>query len=158
MYLKKKSFSDKWPASITEHANLMVTSAKFVINIRRTRNFPARVMPFTFANRALGLHRWESKGHSYQPLGELSHRLDKLSDSDKKWLENWTHDHRLEIAFLAYEVYNMHFSYTEQNRRKKHLNKSYKNQAKGGEWRFPASAWRKLLTDFPSESFGQLKK
>ena len=45
----------------------------------------------------------------------------RLSANDKKWLENWVHDRRPEVASIAREVYNMHFPYAERNERKKRL-------------------------------------
>lgn len=47
--------------------------------------------------------------------------MGRLSASDKAWLENRLHDHRLEVAELAREVYNLHFPYAERNARKKQL-------------------------------------
>ena len=47
--------------------------------------------------------------------------MGRLSESDKKWLENRVHDRRPEVAELAREVYNAHFPYAERNRRKKQL-------------------------------------
>lgn len=47
--------------------------------------------------------------------------MGRLSESDKKWLENRVHDRRPEVAGLAREVYNTHFPYAERNRRKKQL-------------------------------------
>lgn len=45
----------------------------------------------------------------------------RLSESDRKWLENRLHDRRPEVAELAKEVYNLHFPYAERNKRKKQL-------------------------------------
>lgn len=45
--------------------------------------------------------------------------MGRLSESDKKWLENRVHDRRPEVAELAREVYNAHFPYAERNRQKK---------------------------------------
>ena len=39
--------------------------------------------------------------------------MGRLSESDKKWLENRVHDRRPEVAELAREVYNAHFPYAE---------------------------------------------
>ena len=47
--------------------------------------------------------------------------MGRLSESDKKWLENRVHDRRPEVAELAREVYNAHFPYAERNRQKKQL-------------------------------------
>ena len=47
--------------------------------------------------------------------------MGRLSEGDKKWLENRVHDRRPEVAELAREVYNAHFPYAERNRRKKQL-------------------------------------
>ena len=47
--------------------------------------------------------------------------MGRLSESDKKWLENRVHDRRPEVAELAREVYNAHFPYSERNRQKKQL-------------------------------------
>jgi len=47
--------------------------------------------------------------------------MGRLSESDKKWLENRVHDRRPAVAELAKEVYNLHFPYAERNRRKKQL-------------------------------------
>ncbi len=47
--------------------------------------------------------------------------MNRLSESDKKWLENRTHDRRPEVASLAREVYGLHFPYAERNARKKQL-------------------------------------
>ena len=47
--------------------------------------------------------------------------MGRLSESDKKWLENRVHDRRPEVAELAREVYNIHFPYAERNARKKQL-------------------------------------
>ena len=47
--------------------------------------------------------------------------MGRLSESEKKWLENRVHDRRPEVAELAREVYNAHFPYAERNRRKKQL-------------------------------------
>lgn len=45
----------------------------------------------------------------------------RLSDSEKKWLENRVHDQRAEVAALAREVYHLHFPYAERNAMKKQL-------------------------------------
>lgn len=47
--------------------------------------------------------------------------MGRLSESEKKWLENRVRDRRPEVAELAREVYNAHFPYAERNRRKKQL-------------------------------------
>ena len=47
--------------------------------------------------------------------------MGRLSESDKKWLENRVHDRRPEVAELAREVYNAHFPYAERNRQKNQL-------------------------------------
>jgi len=47
--------------------------------------------------------------------------MGRLSESDRKWLENRVHDRRPEVAELAKEVYNLHFPYAERNKRKKQL-------------------------------------
>ena len=47
--------------------------------------------------------------------------MGRLSESEKKWLENRVHDRRPEVADLAREVYNAHFPYAERNRQKKQL-------------------------------------
>lgn len=47
--------------------------------------------------------------------------MGRLSESDKKWLQNRTHDHRPEVASLAREVYGLYFPYAERNARKKQL-------------------------------------
>ena len=47
--------------------------------------------------------------------------MGRLSESDRKWLENRVHDRRPEVAELAREVYNAHFPYAERNRQKKQL-------------------------------------
>lgn len=45
----------------------------------------------------------------------------RLSDSDKKWLENRTHDKRPAVQELAAEIYRMHFPYARRNALKKQL-------------------------------------
>ena len=47
--------------------------------------------------------------------------MGRLSESEKKWLENRVRDRRPEVAELAREVYNAHFPYAERNQRKKQL-------------------------------------
>ena len=47
--------------------------------------------------------------------------MGRLSESEKKWLENRVRDRRPEVAELAREVYNAHFPYAERNRQKKQL-------------------------------------
>lgn len=47
--------------------------------------------------------------------------MGRLSEGDKKWLENRVHDRRPKVADLAREVYNAHFPYAERNRQKKQL-------------------------------------
>ena len=47
--------------------------------------------------------------------------MNRLSESEKKWLENRMHDRRPEVASLAQEVYGLHFPYAERNARKKQL-------------------------------------
>ena len=47
--------------------------------------------------------------------------LNRLSDSDRAWLENRIHDSRPEVAELAKEIYALHFPYAERNKRKKQL-------------------------------------
>ncbi len=43
----------------------------------------------------------------------------RLTDSEKKWLENRVHDQRPEIASLAKEIYNMRFPHAARNAMKK---------------------------------------
>lgn len=45
----------------------------------------------------------------------------RLTDSEKKWLENRAHDSRPEVAALAQSVYNMRFPHAERNALKKQL-------------------------------------
>lgn len=45
----------------------------------------------------------------------------RLNDSDKKWLENRTHDKRLAVQELAAEIYRIHFPYARRNALKKQL-------------------------------------
>ncbi len=45
----------------------------------------------------------------------------RLSDNEKKWLENKMHDKRLEVADMAREIYGAHFPYAERNAMKKQL-------------------------------------
>jgi hypothetical protein len=45
----------------------------------------------------------------------------RLTDNEKKWLENRAHDSREEVRALAKEVYNQLFPYTERNKIKKEL-------------------------------------
>ena len=45
----------------------------------------------------------------------------RLNDSDKKWLENRTHDKRPAVQELAAEIYRMHFPYAQRNALKKQL-------------------------------------
>ena len=47
--------------------------------------------------------------------------MNRLSGSDKSWLENQVHDSRPEVAELAKEIYSMHFPYAERNKWKKQL-------------------------------------
>ena len=47
--------------------------------------------------------------------------MNRLSASDKAWLENRVHDRRPEVAELAKEIYALHFPYAERNKRKKQL-------------------------------------
>ncbi len=47
--------------------------------------------------------------------------LRRLTDSEKKWLENRVHDQRPEVASLAKEVYNMRFPHAARNAQKKKL-------------------------------------
>lgn len=43
----------------------------------------------------------------------------RLSDSEKKWLQNRVHDKRPEVAALAWEVYKERFPHAERNTMKK---------------------------------------
>lgn len=45
----------------------------------------------------------------------------RLNDSDKKWLENRTHDKRPAVQELASEIYQAHFPYAQRNALKKQL-------------------------------------
>lgn len=45
----------------------------------------------------------------------------RLTDSEKKWLENRVHDSRPEVAAMARAVYNMRFPHAERNAMKKQL-------------------------------------
>ncbi len=45
----------------------------------------------------------------------------RLTDSEKKWLENRVHDKRPEVASLAKEIYNMRFPHAARNAMKKQL-------------------------------------
>ncbi len=45
----------------------------------------------------------------------------RLTDSEKKWLENRVHDQRPEVASLAKEIYNMRFPHAARNAMKKQL-------------------------------------
>lgn len=45
----------------------------------------------------------------------------RLNDSEKKWLENRTHDKRPEVRELAVEIYRAHFPYAQRNALKKQL-------------------------------------
>jgi len=45
----------------------------------------------------------------------------RLTDSEKKWLENRVHDKRPEVASLAKEIYNMRFPHAARNAQKKQL-------------------------------------
>lgn len=45
----------------------------------------------------------------------------RLSDNEKKWLQNRVHDKRPEVAAMAREVYNIYFPYAERNAIKKQL-------------------------------------
>ena len=47
--------------------------------------------------------------------------IDRLSASDRGWLENRLHDQRPEVASLAKEIYSLHFPFAERNARKKRL-------------------------------------
>lgn len=47
--------------------------------------------------------------------------MNRLNDSEKKWLENRTHDMRPAVKELAREVYRQHFPYAERNALKKQL-------------------------------------
>lgn len=51
----------------------------------------------------------------------LNMPMRRLTDSEKKWLENRVHDSRPEVAELARSVYNMHFPHAERNAMKKQL-------------------------------------
>ena len=51
----------------------------------------------------------------------LSLPVNRLTASDKTWLENRMKDSRPEVAELAKEIYNLHFPYAERNKRKKQL-------------------------------------
>lgn len=51
----------------------------------------------------------------------MNFNMGRLSDGERKWLENRVHDRRPEVAKLAREVYNAHFPYAERNARKKRL-------------------------------------
>ena len=43
----------------------------------------------------------------------MNFNMGRLHVSEKKWLENRVHDRRLEVVSLAWEIYNIHFPYTE---------------------------------------------
>ncbi len=45
----------------------------------------------------------------------------RLTDGEKKWLENRVHDQRPEVASLAKEIYNMRFPHAARNAMKKQL-------------------------------------
>ena len=45
----------------------------------------------------------------------------KLNESERKWLENRTHDKNPEVAGLAQEIYRQRFPYAERNAMKKQL-------------------------------------
>ncbi len=47
--------------------------------------------------------------------------LRRLTDSEKKWLENRVHDQRPEVASLAKEIYNTRFPHAARNAHKKQL-------------------------------------
>ena len=47
--------------------------------------------------------------------------MNRLSASDRGWLENRLHDQRPEVASLAKEIYSLHFPFAERNARKKEL-------------------------------------
>lgn len=47
--------------------------------------------------------------------------MKRLSDSEKKWLENCTHDKRPDVAGMAKDIYRMRFPYAERNAIKKQL-------------------------------------
>jgi len=47
--------------------------------------------------------------------------LRRLTDSEKKWLENRVHDKRPEVASLAKEIYNTRFPHAARNAQKKQL-------------------------------------
>ena len=51
----------------------------------------------------------------------LNMPMRRLTDSEKKWLENRVRDSRPEVAELARSVYNMHFPHAERNAMKKQL-------------------------------------
>ena len=51
----------------------------------------------------------------------MNFSMRRLSDGEKKWLENKTHDRRPGVADMAREVYNSCFPYAERNAMKKQL-------------------------------------
>ncbi len=55
-------------------------------------------------------------------INRLLHFPDRrLSESEKKWLENRVHDQRPEVAELAKKIYDMHFPHAARNTLKKQL-------------------------------------
>lgn len=52
-------------------------------------------------------------------LKNLSMR--RLTDAEKKWLENRTHDKREVVRTTAIDIYNLHFPHAERNAMKKQL-------------------------------------
>lgn len=83
--------------------------------------------------------RFSGKGHAAHICKECSHLtpaeqaesmtltrlyalpVNRLSESEKKWLENRTHDKRPAVKELACEVYRKHYPHTERNAMKKRL-------------------------------------
>lgn len=47
--------------------------------------------------------------------------MNRLTDSEKKWLENRVHDSQPEVAAMARSIYNMCFPHAERNAMKKQL-------------------------------------
>lgn len=61
----------------------------------------------------------KSEAMTINRLMNLSGR--RLSDAEKKWLNNRVHDKRPEVAAMAKEVHRMYFPYAERNAMKKQL-------------------------------------